>query len=198
MKDCFNRSCKILGYFNEPERETWAVRAAKNLEGYTKKSTGRQYRWELGQWTKYVDQMGGITTQQLFRRFMDQDRFKTKSTYDGIAQHIVTFTNRFKNPLDERLTTLKRPKQDNDEESKPYFPDDKLNEIRSELYQDIMRCVVKKLEPDWYKIGLLFIADTGARVNEASTFIMKPTLRLYDAQQWSKYTFRLYPKCTKT
>ena len=30
-----------------------------------------------------------------------------------------------------------------------------------------MESIDDTVQPDWYKIGVLFIADTGARVNEA-------------------------------
>ena len=66
---------------------------------------------------------------------MEDEKFKTKSTYDGVAQHIRTFTNAYKNPLDERLTRLKRPKKDDDQEiTKPHFPEDKLENVRRILY----------------------------------------------------------------
>ena len=66
---------------------------------------------------------------------MENPKFKAKSTYDGIAQHIRTFTNMYNNPLDEYLMRLKRPKKDCDqEETKPHFPVDKLDKIREILY----------------------------------------------------------------
>ena len=109
---------------------------------------------------------------------MENPKFKTKSTYDGIAQHIRTFTNAYNNPLDEYLMRLKRPKKDDDqEETKPHLPIDKLDTIRRMLYQSIMNAIQCENQPDWYKIGLLFIADTGARVNEAVNFIKGATVR---------------------